>query len=303
MTLGPNVHEVQVRAPAKINLILKVLGRLPNGYHEIWSIMQTVDLFDHVSLRTVPSIQGIQLECQPSRVPQGVDNIVYRAAALVLKKAGIDDGVAIHLEKHIPMGAGLGGGSSDAAATIFGLVQLFQLQWSWSDMAVLGAELGSDVPFFFYGPQALIRGWGQEVVPVAISGFRWIVLVNPGFPIETGWAYQQIAQSRSQVPQLSAELTSLDQREALDFQDILPHIENDFEPALFPKTPRLGEIKEELRSHGAEVALLSGSGSTVFGMFSEEQAAVKARDKMTHAPELQVFCVPTRSTRLALVQN
>lgn len=303
MTLETKVREVQVNAPAKINLILKVLGRLPNGYHELWSIMQTVDLFDHMSLRTSPSSQGIQLECQPSRVPQGVDNIVYRAASLVLKKAGISDGVEIHLDKQIPMGAGLGGGSSDAAATIFGLVQLFQLPWSWSEMAVLGTDLGSDVPFFFYGPQALIRGWGQEVVPIAHSGSRWIVLVHPGFPIETGWAYQQLAQSRSEVPQLSAELTALDQRDALDFQDILPHIENDFEPALFPEMPRLGEIKDELCSLGAEAVLLSGSGSTVFGVFSEEHAATKAMDQMENAPQCQVFCVPTSSTRLALVQN
>jgi len=303
MTLGPKVYEVQVRAPAKINLILKVLGRLPNGYHELWSIMQTVDLFDHVSLRIAPSSQGIQLTCQPSRVPQGIDNIVYRAAALVLKKARIDDGVEIQLDKHIPMGAGLGGGSSNAAATIFGLVQLFQLQWSWSEMAVLGAELGSDVPFFFHGPQALIRGWGQEVVPLAISGFRWIVLVNPGFPIETGWAYQQIAQSRTQVPQLSEELLAFHQREVLGFQDILPYIENDFETALFPETPRLSEIKEKLCFLGAEVALLSGSGSTVFGVFSEKQTAVKAKDKMSDDSKFQVFCVPTSSARLALVQN
>ncbi|WP_447970481.1 4-(cytidine 5'-diphospho)-2-C-methyl-D-erythritol kinase [Nitrospira sp. M1] len=297
------MREVQVRAPAKINLILKVLGRLPNGYHELWSIMQTVDLFDHVSLRTTSSSQGIQLTCQPGHVPQGIDNLVYRAAAVVLKKAGIDAGVEISLEKHIPMGAGLGGGSSDAAATIFGLVQLFQLRWSWSEMAELGAELGSDVPFFFYGPQALIRGWGQDVAPMTITGSRWILLVNPGFSIETGWAYQQIAQSRTQVPQLSAELHTLQQREALDFQDLLPHIENDFESALFPAHHRLCEIKDELCSLGADVALLSGSGSTVFGVFSEEHTAVKASEQIMQNPHMQVFCVPTSASRLALVQK
>ncbi|GJL53738.1 MAG: 4-diphosphocytidyl-2-C-methyl-D-erythritol kinase [Nitrospirales bacterium] len=301
--LNPKVREVQVRAPAKINLILKVLGRLPNGYHELWSIMQTVDLFDHVSLRTTSSSQGIQLICPSSRVPQGPDNIVYRAAALVLKKADIHDGVEISLEKQIPMGAGLGGGSSDAAATIFGLVQLFQLRWSWPEMTELGAELGSDVPFFFYGPQALIRGWGQDVTPMTITGSRWILLVNPGFSIETGWAYQQIAQSRTQIPRLSAEFQALQQREALDFQDLLPHIENDFEPALFPARHRLNEIKDELCSLGADVALLSGSGSTVFGVFSEEHAAVKASEQMRRDPHMQVFCVPTSSSTLALIQN
>ncbi len=296
----PKVDEVRVKAPAKVNLILKVLGRLPNGYHELWSVMQSVDLFDLLSLRRISAPANIRLTCDTAGVPLGNDNIVYRAAELVLKKAGLTEGIEVHLEKHIPMGAGLGGGSSDAAATIFGLVQLFQLPWSTSEMAALGAELGSDVPFFFSMPQALIRGWGQEVVPLTVTGNRWILLVKPEFPIDTGWAYQQLAASRSSVPTLSMDLQAIEKRDVLDLGDILPLVENDFEPALFPEIPRLGELKAQLLSLGAEVALLSGSGSTIFGIFSQEEAAVKAKEAITGDSDIRVFCVSTGSLGLVL---
>ncbi len=290
--------EVRVKAPAKVNLILKVLGRLPNGYHEVWSVIQSVDLFDLLSFRRISSTSDIRLTCDPAGVPLGKENIVYRAAGIVLEKAGIAEGVAVHLEKHIPMGAGLGGGSSDAAATILGLVQLFQLQWSISEMAALGAELGSDVPFFFSMPQALIRGWGQEVVPLTVTGNRWVLLVKPEFPIETGWAYQQLAALRSSVPTLSTNLQAIDERDSLDLNDILPLMENDFESALFPAMPRLGELKAQMLSLGAEFALLSGSGSTIFGVFSHKDVALKAQLVIGEGPSIQTFCVPMGSQPL-----
>ncbi|MGB0909428.1 MAG: 4-(cytidine 5'-diphospho)-2-C-methyl-D-erythritol kinase [Nitrospirales bacterium] len=296
----PKVDEVRVRAPAKVNLILKVLGRLPNGYHEVWSVMQSVNLFDLLSLRRGFSPNDIRLTCDTAAVPLGKDNIVYRATELVLKKASIDEGVEVHLEKQIPMGAGLGGGSSDAAATIFGLVQLFQLQWSISEMAALGATLGSDVPFFFSMPQALIRGWGQEVVPLTVTGTQWILLVKPEFPIETGWAYQQLAKSRSLVPTLSKDLQGIERGEVLDFDDILPLMENDFEPVLFPEISRLGELKAQILSLGSEVALLSGSGSTIFGVFAQEETALKAMEVIAGDSTMQVFCVSTGSRGFAL---
>ena len=294
---------VRVKAPAKVNLILKVLGRLPSGYHEVWSVMQAVDLFDQLSLRQAFSSHDIRLTCQLDGVPLGKDNIVYRAAECVLRKAGIEVGLDIHLEKHIPMGAGLGGGSSDAAATIFGLVQLFRLKWTLEEMAILGAELGSDVPFFFSMPQALIRGWGQDVVPLSVTGRRWILLVKPDFPIETGWAYQQLAESRRAVPNLSKDLQAIANRNDLDLNDILMLAENDFEPALFPSIPRLCELKAQMLSLGSEVSLLSGSGSTIFGVFSHEDIALKAKAALASDSQLQTFCVPTGSLGFALVDN
>ncbi len=294
------VYEVRVKAPAKVNLILKVLGRLPNGYHEVWTVMQAVDLFDQISIRKTQTPRAIHLQCQLENVPSGKDNIVCRAAELVLKKAAIEVGVDILLDKEIPMGAGLGGGSSDAAATIFGLNQLFGLNWTVSEMAALGAELGSDVPFFFSMPHALISGWGQEVVPLSVTGTRWILLAKPHFPIETSWAYQQLAMARKEVPTLSVGYQSFPNRNDLDFNDILPLMENDFESALFPSMPRLGELKSQLLSLGADLALLSGSGSTVFGIFAQEDRALKAMAELRRDSQLQVFCVSTGTQSLAL---
>ena len=295
------LEEVQVRAPAKLNLILKILERLPNGYHELWSMMHTVDLFDHLTLQHNPSSTKIQLTCQLDGVPGGEDNLVYRAAARVLKKANLHVGVDIHLDKHIPMGAGLGGGSSDAAATIFGLVQLLGLGWSRQEMATVGQELGSDVPFFFYAPQACIRGWGETVEPVKVIGTRWVLLVNPGFPIETGWAYQQVAKSRTQAPSLSPELLEVQQKDTFDLEELLPFIENDFETALFSVIPRLAEIKQQLYDFGAERALLSGSGSTLFGLFTDKVVALRAGKMLEENLKTSVFCVKTSSTGLAIM--
>jgi len=155
--------EIHVRAPAKINLILRVLDRLPNGYHRIWSVMNTVDLADRLAIRQIRTSSGIRLSCHDASVPQGNNNLVHRAAEFVLKQAGLKVGLEIDLDKQIPMAAGLGGGSSDAAATIVGLVRLLNLGLSLVDMAKLGSQLGSDVAFFFSAPSALVCEWGRGV--------------------------------------------------------------------------------------------------------------------------------------------
>ena len=170
-------------------------------------------------------------------------------------------------------------------------------------MADLGAGLGSDIPFFFHMPQALIRGWGQEVVSLPITGSRWLLLVHPGFPTETKWAYQKLSDARKPVPTLATDLTSIEKRESLDLSHILPLMENDFEPALFPAIPRLQEIKENLLSFGAETALLSGSGSTVFGVFSQAETAAKAMRTVSGDAQLKVFCVPTHSKGFELASD
>ncbi|MCA9472303.1 MAG: 4-(cytidine 5'-diphospho)-2-C-methyl-D-erythritol kinase [Nitrospirales bacterium] len=295
------LDEVRVSAPAKLNLILKILGRLPNGYHELWSIMHTVDFFDYLTIQRNPSSTSIRLTCQLDSLSVGEDNLVYRAAARVLEKAHLVIGVDIHLEKHIPMGAGLGGGSSDAAATILGLVQLLGLGWSRQEMANVGGEIGSDVPFFFYAPQACIRGWGEIVEPVTMTGNRWVLLVNPGFPIETGWAYQRVAESRTRVPSLPPELQQVQQEQTLDFGELMPLMKNDFETALFPAIPRLAEIKQQLYDLGADVALLSGSGSTLFGLFADQAGALRAGKTLEENPQITVYCVKTSSVGLAIM--
>ena len=289
MDKGVVTKEVRIRAPAKVNLILRILGRLPTGYHQIWSIMQTVDLADRLTIRVVPSTTEITFHCENSSVPKDRTNLVYQAAELVLKQAGSCVGLEIELEKHIPMAAGMGGGSSDAAATIFGLVRLLDLDWSLTDMVKIGAQLGSDVPFFFSAPSALVRGWGQEVLPLSMAGERWFVLVNPGFPIETKWAYDRLASTRKQVLSVGEQLKKIEVDQAISWDRLTGLMENDFEAAIFPVFPELEKVKEEFLAAGAQAALLSGSGATMFGVFSDESAAVQAKSALGHVPQRNII--------------
>lgn len=293
------VRTVRICAPAKVNLILRVLDRRPDGFHNLWSLMQTVGVEDELRLDcrvASASSSTVRLVCDDPTLPTDGRNLVRRAADLVLKRAE-SQGLApqtldIHLTKRIPMGGGLGGGSSDAAATILGLNRLLDLKWSVGEMAKLGEALGSDVPFFLFAPSARVRGRGEDVVPLTLTGTRWVVLVNPGFPIETRWAYQRLAETRREARPLSAALVKLMGRDRLAWSDVVPLMENDFEGALAPTHPALAAIKTELLAAGAEGALLSGSGATVFGIFHEEAAAVRARDVVGASEGRRAFAAP-----------
>jgi 4-diphosphocytidyl-2-C-methyl-D-erythritol kinase len=274
--------DIRVLTPAKVNLILRVLERRADAYHNLWSVMETVELVDELSLRLIPDSTEVRLSCDDSGLPTDDRNLVVRAARRVLDRArqqahGRPVGVDIHLRKHIPVGAGLGGGSSNAAGTIAGMNHLLGLAWSADEMATVGAELGSDVPFFFYAPTAQVRGRGEEVTPLELRGERWIVLVNPGFPIDTRWAYAELAAHRPAPRPLSDAHRSLASRTSIVWDDLIPLMENDFEAALARSHPILAEVKAQLLAAGAETALLSGSGSTVFGLFPTEASAVRAK--------------------------
>lgn len=290
---------VTVHAPAKVNLILRILDRRPDGYHNLWSIMHTVALEDAVTMRA-SSQRGIRLACNVGGLSVDHTNLVWRAASAVLDRAQLSVGVDIELDKRVPMGAGLGGGSSDAAATILGLNQSLQLGWSREKMAEVGQALGSDVAFFLFAPSAIVSGRGESVRPVTIEGGRWIVLVKPTFEIETKWAYQELAATRAAVRQLSADHGELDRRDRLTWGQVAASVENDFEIPVFTKHPQLGEIKRFLLKRGAQFALLSGSGATVFGLFEEESTARRAGAELAQDAELNLFVVPTCSGPLSM---
>jgi 4-diphosphocytidyl-2-C-methyl-D-erythritol kinase len=270
--------DIRVYAPAKVNLILRVLDRRTDGYHNLWSLMQTVALEDVLHIKLQPETTGVHLRCDDPSLPTDGRNLVARAAGVVLERAGLSVGLDIRIVKRIPVSAGLGGGSSDAAATIVGLNRLLSLGWSASEMADVGQVLGSDVPFFFFAPTALIRARGEDVVPLQLVGERWIVLLNPGYPINTRWAYDRLAATRSGMAALSQAIIRLAGKAHVDWDEVIPLMENDFEAALAPTHQVLEEMKRALISLGAQVALLSGSGATVFGVFSDEESAVRARD-------------------------
>src|SRR5437016_5699440 len=291
----PSPSEITVFAPAKINMILRILDRRPDGFHNLWSIMQTVALQDEVQIRLRAGRQDIQLRCDATQLAAEQSNLAYRAAAEVLARAQQSIGLDIELRKRIPMGAGLGGGSSDAAATIIGLNRLLQLEWSPTQMAEAGQLIGSDVPFFLFAPSAFVAGRGETVRPIVVEGVRWVVLVNPGFGVNTKWAYQELAATRAAVTPLSLVQRELDRQSRVSWAQLIAAAENDFEAPVFAAYGNLREIKRSLRAHGAEIALLSGSGATVFGVFGDEARARLAQAQFASENLMNVFVAPTCS--------
>ena len=286
---------IRVFAPAKINLVLRILDRRTDGYHNLWSLMQTVQVEDEITLALTGAHSGVTLRCDEPSLKTDDSNLVSRAAVAVMAQSGRRGGLDITLAKRIPMGAGLGGGSSDAAATIIGLNQLFNLGWSAEQMAHIGQTLGSDVSFFFIAPSATVAGRGEQVAPIRIKGTRWVVLVNPGFPVETKWAYQQLTANRAGVVPLSQSHAMLEQASELGWEQVLEAAENDFEGPVFKAYPLLQEIKHRLLALEADVALLSGSGATVFGVFRNEAKARQAQVLFMNEPQFKVFVAQTSS--------
>lgn len=289
---------VTVFAPAKVNLILRVLDRRPDGFHNLWTLMQTVGLEDEVTIRLAPQHAEIRLQCDSPSLSVDQTNLVYRAAVAVLAQLQQKIGLDIRLAKRIPMGAGLGGGSSDAAATILGINRLLNLGWSAVRMAEIGQELGSDVPFFFHAPAAVVAGRGEQVRAIHLADSRWAVLVNPGFPVETKWAYQQLSTTRQGVTPLSERCTQLESQSRTTWDEVISLASNDFEGPVFAAHSVLQQIKLDLLSRGAQLALLSGSGATVFGVFREEARARQAAVSFQDRSELKVFVTQTSSEPL-----
>jgi 4-diphosphocytidyl-2-C-methyl-D-erythritol kinase len=291
--------EITVFAPAKINVVLRILDRRPDGFHNLWSIMQTVALEDEVQIRLRSDRTEIELRCDATQLAADRSNLVYRAAAEVLARSQQSIGLDIELRKRIPMGAGLGGGSSDAAATIMGLNRLLCLEWSPMQMADAGQSLGSDVPFFLFAPSAFVAGRGETVRPVIVDGGRWVVLVNPGFEVNTKWAYQELAATRLAVTPLSPVQQNLDRQSHVSWDQLIAAAENDFEAPVFAAHEKLREIKRNLLNYGAEIALLSGSGATVFGIFTSEARARQAQAQFVNESSMTAFVVSTCSGPLA----
>ncbi|MFZ5761874.1 MAG: 4-(cytidine 5'-diphospho)-2-C-methyl-D-erythritol kinase [Thermodesulfobacteriota bacterium] len=268
------VQEVAISAPAKVNLQLVILGRRPDGYHELESLMVKLDLADHLTLARQPA--GITLSCPGSDLPLGADNLVHRAAQAFFAHTAIAAGVAITLTKRIPVAAGLGGGSSDAAATLKGLNRLFDAGLDAATLMGLAKPLGADVPFFVLeAPAAWARGIGERLSVAAMPDLGWILLVNPGFAVSTKWVYENFALTRGGNPYiLGAGLASANSAESRDKSRLLP-LCNDLEAVTVGRYPEVAALKAALLAGGARDALMSGSGPTVFGLFDDQESATR----------------------------
>lgn len=279
------MNSVILQAPAKINLYLGITGRRPDGYHLLETWMQKLDLYDELEI-VVEDKGGIVLHCPGSDLPEDGSNLAAKAAELflqTLQQAGelTRCGVEITLRKKIPVAAGLGGGSSDAAAVLTGLNMLTGKLFSVNELCELGVRLGADVPFFVRGGSAyLATGIGEVLKPVAPLDGVSFVLVNPGFSVSTKWAYEKFALTFGENgSNLERSRMSLRDREPLEGTPGSPLpltvMYNDLEEITAAAYPEIDRIKEELIAQGANAAMMSGSGPTVFAVFNDRQCAEK----------------------------
>ncbi len=264
------------RAYAKINLGLRVLHKRPDGYHEIETIFQQIDLFD--TLQFSSRRQGIHLSCDSPDLPTDKGNLVYRAAELLQRQCKTMVGCKIYLQKKIPMGAGLGGGSSDAAATLKALNQLWSLNMSQDQLQQLASQLGADVPFFIRGGSALAKGRGEILQPISLPTDYYGVLIYPNISISTKWVYENGTFDLTNTIK-NSKFYSLSSfiHEPMEWQE---HLNNDLQPIVFNRFPFLHSILQQLKEEGAFYTSMSGSGSSLFGLFAYRQKAERALEKI-----------------------
>ena len=255
-------------SPCKVNLLLNILGKRPDGFHELETVLQPVTLFD--VLRFERSASGVQLTCSDPALPIDSSNLVHRAAGAFLAAAALKDGVRVHLEKRIPTAAGLGGGSGNAATTLLALNDLFGQPLTGHRLEAIAASLGSDVPFFLQSRPALATGRGENIQPLApfpaLRGAA-LLLLHPGFGISTMWAYQQLAHFPSALNGRRGRAQKLIQLLATaDLAAASAEFYNSLEAPALKKFPLLALYQDFLRANGAAATLMSGSGSTTFAI-------------------------------------
>ena len=278
---------------AKINWSLEILGRRADGYHEIRTLLQTISLHDQLQFETRTDSQ-IVLACSDSTIPVDDGNLVVRAAEALRQITGINRGATIHLDKRIPAGGGLGGGSSNAAVALLGLAYLWKIEIDAAELARIGAALGADVPFFFFGGRALAGGTGTDVRPVSGGSLTHLLVVPPCVSIATAEAYKAI-NAPALTTSESASILSIS-RAAADLEaSRLCALRNDFEVAIFQLEPEIERTKRALISAGASTSLLAGSGSSVFGIFESKQDQERAAEELEAEAGWRVFPAVTVS--------
>lgn len=285
---------MKIRAPAKINLSLRVVGRRADGYHLIDSVMVPVSLYDVIDVRKRRKTFGrraqtdelIQISCNHPDVPLGKENIVYRAAQQIMEKRGKAQPVRIDIFKSIPVGAGLGGGSTDAAATLIAMNRLLKLRLSRSELEKIALSLGADVPFFLRGQAARARGIGERLRPLRRLPQFWAVILFPGFPVSTSWVYGKLRRKLTK-PMANTSIASPPKT----FDELTSLLVNDLESVTLRRHPKVSLLKDKLLREGAARALMTGSGSSVFGIFKSQRAALAGYRRLRKEEGAQAFLV------------
>jgi 4-diphosphocytidyl-2-C-methyl-D-erythritol kinase len=264
-------------SPAKVNLHLEVLDKREDGYHHIQTLMHRIDLCDRLEIRE--GGRGIRLISEGEGAPGGMENLASRAARLFCLENIIPENLEIRIRKAIPVGAGLGGGSSNAAATLVALNELFRTGRDKNFLMGLGARLGADVPFFIYERPALARGIGETLTPVRVPSGLCFLLLIPIFRISTAWAYESYDRLAGEKKQGSPLPDSYP-----DLKSLLRVMKNDLELPAFASHPEIARMKERLLKGGAKGALMSGSGSVIFGLFENADEARRVEGQIPLPP-------------------
>lgn len=275
----------RTKTPAKLNIRLKVTGRRPDGYHDLVSIMVPVDLFDLLEITATPR-WGVELACSGLPVPQDETNLVSRAVGAFFSRTGHEQGLLIRLVKNIPVAAGMGGGSSDAAATLLSLNEMWGRPLSPKALHDIAAGLGADVPFFLYCRPSLARGIGDLLEPLRNWPKRWYVVVTPPLQISTSWVFKNL-----KLKLTAGEYDYINKHLGDNPKAISSILENDLEEVTSASFPIIDVIKRLLVDAGAEGALMTGSGPSVFGVFRSSKEAEGARADMASQDVGDVFLV------------
>lgn len=269
------MEQIKLKARAKINLTLDVIGKRPDGYHEVAMVMQTIDLYDRITLTAVDG--DIEVSANNPEIPLGPANLVYKAAEL-LRPGGFSGGVHIHIEKNIPMAAGLAGGSTDAAAVLQGLNRLWRLNRSIEDLLELGSRIGSDVPFCILGGTALAAGRGEKLTPLKAAPAMWLVLAKPPVGVSTKEVYGRFEPELvDRRPDNEAMIGAL---VAGDTHAVTENLVNVLESVTLRLYPEVAALKESMIRAGAQAALMSGSGPTVFGLVPDRIIAEQVAERL-----------------------
>ncbi|RLC19949.1 MAG: 4-(cytidine 5'-diphospho)-2-C-methyl-D-erythritol kinase [Deltaproteobacteria bacterium] len=271
----------QLSAPAKINLFLQITGKRPDGYHNLVTLMCAVSLHDTISMTF--GAEKTTVSCSDPDIPEDETNLAHRAASLFFKSLNIYEGVKIFIDKKIPAGAGLGGGSSDAAAVLSGLNCHYDSPFSREELMVMGLSLGADVPFFIFQKPAIATGIGEKLeICKKLKPFK-VLLIFPGFSVSTAYVYKNF---NLRLTRCKKKIINICFKDSIFDVGLMC---NDLETVVTLKYPEIQAIKTLLLNHGAEGALMSGSGSAVFGLFSDSDRARSARETLSQYDKWKVY--------------
>ena len=267
------MNQVKIKAMAKVNLGLDVLRRREDGYHEVKMVMQTVDLYDELTFK-IEDGEGISITSDIGELPLNEDNLIYKAAMLLFEKNGKTPGISVRLNKNIPIAAGMAGGSTDAAATLLALNQLLGLGLSKEELAEIGVKIGADVPYCIYGGTYLSEGIGEILTPLTDAPDCYIVIAKPPIGVSTKYVYENLhIETVTDHPDIDGMVEAIQES---DLSKVTDKMGNVLETVTIKKYPQIAQMKQCLLENGAENALMSGSGPTVFGIFLKEETAQKA---------------------------